>query len=121
MHILQATRNASQLNGSSVGLTRDQTTTYKLGAVYIPVPLDELVDVSALHPLGNESKSVFIQRHSEQRQDIRMPEVLPGNSLSAESLQPVYPGGYDGVGETLTLRMRSRSLVMYTRTTFMAT
>jgi len=67
MHILQATRNTSQLNGSSVGLMRDQMTTYKLGAVYILVPLDELIDVSVLHPLGNESKSVFIRRHSKQR------------------------------------------------------
>jgi len=60
MHILQATRNASQLNSSSVRLLRDQVTTYKLGAVYIPVPLDELVDVSVFHPLGNECKSAFV-------------------------------------------------------------
>jgi len=59
MHILQAIRNASQLNGSSVRLLQDQITTYKLGAVYMPIPLDELVDVSVLHPLRNESKSVF--------------------------------------------------------------
>jgi len=46
---------------------RDQMTTYKLSAVYMPVPLDELVYVSILHPLGNESKPVFVQRHSKQR------------------------------------------------------
>ena len=67
MHILQATCNASQLNGSSVTLLRDQMITYKLGAVYMPVPLDELVNVSVLQPLGNESKSVLVQCHSKQR------------------------------------------------------
>ena len=50
-----------------------------------------------------------------------MPEVPPGDPLSAESLQPVYLGGCNGVGETLTLRMRSRSLVTYARTTLIAT
>jgi len=50
-----------------------------------------------------------------------VPEVLPGNSLSAESLQPNYPGGRNGAGKTLTLRIRSRSLVMYARTTLIAT
>jgi len=67
MHILQTPRNASQLNGTSVRLLRDQVTTYKLGTVHMPVPLDELVDVSVLHPLGNESKPVSIQCHSKQR------------------------------------------------------
>jgi len=60
MHILQATRNTSHLNGSSVRLLQDQVSTYKLSAVYMPVPLDELVNVSVLHPLGNESKPVFV-------------------------------------------------------------
>ena len=50
-----------------------------------------------------------------------MLEVLPGNPFSAESLQPIYPGGYDGVDKTLTLRIRSRSLVIYARTTLIAT
>ena len=50
-----------------------------------------------------------------------MSEVLPGDPLSAKSLHPVYPGWYNGVGETLTLRMTSRSLVTYVRTTLMAT
>jgi len=39
---------------------RDQVTTYKLNAVYVLVPLDKLVDVAMFHPLGNESKPVFI-------------------------------------------------------------
>jgi len=51
-----------------------------------------------------------------------MPEVFPSDTLSAESLRSVYRGGHDGdVGKTLTLRMRSRSLVTYTRTTLIAT
>jgi len=53
MHILQPIRNASQLGSSSVGFLGDQVATYKLGPVYIPVPLDEVVDVSILHPIGN--------------------------------------------------------------------
>jgi len=61
VHVLQATRNVSQLNSRlSVMLLRGWVTTYKLGAVYILIPLDELVDVSVLHPLGNESKSLFV-------------------------------------------------------------
>ena len=50
-----------------------------------------------------------------------MAEVLPGDRLSAESLQHVYPDGCDGVGKKLTLRMRSRSLVTYARTSLIAT
>jgi len=60
MHILQASRNTNQLNGSLVKLLRGQVTAYKIGAVYIPVSLDELVDVSVVHPFGNESKPVFV-------------------------------------------------------------
>jgi len=60
MHILQTTRDASQLNGSLVRLLRNRVTAYKLNAVYILVPLDEVIDVSVPHPLGNESKSVFV-------------------------------------------------------------
>ena len=50
-----------------------------------------------------------------------MAEVLPGNPLSAESLRSVHESGHDGIGEALTLRMASRSLVMYARTTLIAT
>ena len=45
---------------TSVGLPWGQGTTHKLSTVYMPVPLDKLVDVSVLHPLGNQSKPVFI-------------------------------------------------------------
>ena len=67
MHIFQPTRNASQLNSPLARLLRDQVATYKLGAVYISISLDELVDVSVFHPLGNESEPVLVQRHSKQR------------------------------------------------------
>ena len=50
-----------------------------------------------------------------------MPEVLPSNTLSAEALRCFYQGGHNEPGTTLTLRMASRSLVTYTRTTLMAT
>ena len=61
VHVLQAIRNAGQLNGRpSAMLMQDRVTTYELGAVYMPIPLNELVDVSVLHPLGNESKLFFV-------------------------------------------------------------
>jgi len=66
VHILHPICNTSQLDGSSARLLRNQMTTYKLDAVYMPIPLDELVYVPILHPLGNESEPVFIQRNSEQ-------------------------------------------------------
>jgi len=60
VHVLQAFRNPGQLNGTSVGLLRDPGTTYEFPAVYMLVPLDEVVDVSVFHPLGNESKPVLV-------------------------------------------------------------
>ena len=61
VHVLYATCNAGQLNNQpSVLLLRDQVTTYKLDAIYVLVPLNKLVDVPVLHPLGNESEPVFI-------------------------------------------------------------
>ena len=66
MHILQAVRDPSQLGGASVSLLQDRVTTYKLGAVYMPIPLDELVDVSVFHPLGNHREPVFAHCHPEQ-------------------------------------------------------
>jgi len=50
-----------------------------------------------------------------------MPEVLPSDPLSTESLQRIHAYEYDNAGGRLTLRMTSRSLVMYTRTTLIAT
>ena len=63
MHILQAIRNASQLDRISARLLWGQVATYKLRAVYMPAPLDELVDVSVFHPLGNHRKPVFTHCH----------------------------------------------------------
>ena len=50
-----------------------------------------------------------------------MAKVLPCDPLSAESLRSIHEGGRDGTGRALTLRMRSRSLVTYARTTLIAT
>ena len=91
MHILQAVRNPSQLDSTSVSLLQDQVTTYKLSAVHLPIPPREFVDVPVFHPLGYHRKPVLTHRHPEEWQDIRMPEVLPGNAFSAESLQRVHP------------------------------
>ena len=86
MHIFQAIRNVSQLDSISVRPLRDQVTTYKLGAVYMSIPLNEFVDVSIFHPLGNHRKPVFTHRHPKQWYDVWMPKVFPGDSLSAEPL-----------------------------------
>jgi len=59
---------------------------YKLNAVNVPIPLDELVDVPIIHPLGNQSELIFAHCHSEEWQDVGMPEVFPGDTFSTESL-----------------------------------
>ena len=61
VHVLQTIGNADQLNGTSVRLLRDHATTYELGAVDVPILPNEIVNVSVFHPLGNQSKSVFVQ------------------------------------------------------------
>jgi len=61
MHVFQTISNAGQLNGTSVRLLQDQVTTYELGAVYVPILLNEFADVSVFHPLRYQSKTVFIQ------------------------------------------------------------
>ena len=121
MHILQTVRNINQLNSTLVRLLRGQAATYELSAVGVPIPLDELVDIPILHPLRNQSESVFTHRHPKEWQDVGMPEVFPSNTLSAESLGFVHSGVRDGADKILTPRMISRSLVMYTRITLIAT
>jgi hypothetical protein len=87
MHILQAIRNICQLPGGLVGHSSGSNTdAYKRSSVCIRVFSNELVGVAIVHPLGNHRKVVFAERHSKQRQDVRMPEMLPGHHLSAISL-----------------------------------
>ena len=73
----------------------EREATYELGAIHMLVLSNELDDVPMFHPLGNHCKPTFGDRHPEQRQDIRMLEVLPGHSLSAEALQCVHSYGHD--------------------------
>jgi hypothetical protein len=72
--------------------------THQLSAVRIFFLLDKLVDVPMFHPFGDHRKPLFAYRHSKQREDIWMPEVFPGDSFSAESLQPIcsYESGDAG-------------------------
>lgn len=78
---------------------------------------DELVDVSIIHPLRNHRKFVLADSHPKQRQDVGMPEMLPGNHLSAESLRYVDTGEWGAVtGRSLTLRMVLRLVVNTWRT-----
>ena len=60
MHILQAIRNTSQLNGTLGRLPRDQVVMYELSAVCMWIFPDELVDVSVFHPLRNQRKPVLV-------------------------------------------------------------
>ena len=93
---------------------------YKFSAVHMLLP-NELIDVPILHPLGDHCKPAFTHRHSNQWQYVWMPEVLPDNSFSTETLQRIYPYRCDDRRRRLTLRMTSRSSIMHTRTTLMAT
>ena len=60
MHILQAVRNTSQLNGTLERLPRDQVVMYELSAVCMWASPNELVDVSIFHPLRNQRKPVLV-------------------------------------------------------------
>ena len=87
MHILQAIRNIRQLTDESVRhLLGSNTDTYKRSPVCIGIHPNELVDISMVHPLGNNRKVALTERQSEQRQNVWMPKVLPGHHLSAKSL-----------------------------------
>ena len=98
-----------------------QGVTYKLNAVHMIVLLDEVVDVPMFHPLGDHREPAFAYRHSKQRKNIWMPEVFPGDSLSAKSLRSFHSYRSDTAGRRLTLRMTSGSSMRQTRTTLMAT
>jgi len=95
--------------------------TYELDAVNMPIPLDKIIDVPVFHPLRNQSEPVFSHSHSQEWQNMGMPQVFPSNALSTKPLQSARSDTRDGAGGRLTLRMTSRSLVRYTRTTLMAT
>ena len=73
------------------------------------------------HPLGDKRKPAFTYRHPKQWQDIWMPEVPPGDSLSAEVLQPIHPYRCHDARRRLTLKIMSRSSLRHTRTTLIAT
>jgi len=67
VHILQAFCNVNQLNIKLIRLLWDQAITYKFSTVHTPVSLDELVDVSIFHPLGDQSEPVFTHCHAKER------------------------------------------------------
>ena len=100
VHMRQTVRNVNQLNGTSVRLcgNGDRGATHKLDTVHTFVLSNKLDDITIFHPLGDHRKPVFTYRHSEEWQDVRMPEVLPGNSLSAEALQSIDSYGCGGAG-----------------------
>jgi hypothetical protein len=88
VHVRQAVCNVIQLNRISARFCGgDQRVTHKPSAVHMFVLLDELVDVPVFHPLGDHREPAFAYRHSKQWYNKWMPEVSPGDSLSAEPLQ----------------------------------
>ena len=95
--------------------------THKHSAADVLILPNELINVSILHPLGNHRQPVFTHCCSDEWQDVWMPEVLPGNCFSAESLQCIQLDECSGGNKTLTLRITSMSLVMYIRKTLTAT
>jgi len=96
--------------------------TYKFGAIRVWIPLNEVIDVSALHPFRNHRELPPNYRYTEKWQDVRVLEVFPGNRFSAESLQSTGLNRRKVcAGKTLTPRIPSKSLARSTRGTFMAT
>jgi hypothetical protein len=119
---MQAASNVNQLNRTSARFCGgDRRGTHKINAVHIFVLLDELIYVPMFHPLGDHRKPAFTYRHSKQWQDTLMPEVLPGDSLLTEPLQPIHPYRCHDTRRRLTLKMTSGSSLRLTRMTLMAT
>ena len=110
MEIFQPIRNIDQLHNISRVPVGIGGVTYKHRAVGVLILFNKLVDISIIHPFGNHCKPVFAYCHPKQRQDVRMPEVLPGDTLSAESLQCTRLHEFDRASGALTLRMTSNSL-----------
>ena len=121
VHVLQAIRNVNQLNSASARLTTGVVIIYKLSAINLHIPLDEIIDIPVFHPVRNQRKPVFTNCHSEKRQDVGMSQVFPSNTLSTKSLWSIQTDRWDGAGRRLTLMITSRSLVMYTCTALTAT
>ena len=61
----------------------DQGATHKLNAVRMFILPDGFIDVPVLHPFRDHRKPAFAYGHSKQWQDIWMPKVFPGDTLSA--------------------------------------
>jgi len=110
--MLQTIRNVNQLSNTLGRFASRGVVTYKLSTINLLILLDEIVDISIVHPLGNQSEPVFTHCHSNEWQDVRMSKVSPSNTLSTESLRSVHSYVCDGAGGKLTLRMTSRSLVV---------
>ena len=62
---------------------------YKLEGVRFPVRLEELIDISILHPFRYHHELGFIHGSTQKRQHIWMVKSAPCDNLLAESLQGV--------------------------------
>jgi hypothetical protein len=57
--------------------------THELCAVRIAVRLDELVDVTVIHPFRYHRKPLLPRIHTKEWENVWVLEVLPGSGLSA--------------------------------------
>jgi len=57
VHILQAICDINQLNSTLVRALWGRVIAYELNAVNMPIPLDKLVDISVVHPLGDQKRT----------------------------------------------------------------
>ena len=70
MKILQPVRNIHQLRRTVIpGSVEMNVVTHELDSIHLSVVLDELVDVTIIHPLRHQRKLRFllVQRRAEQR------------------------------------------------------
>jgi len=68
---------------------RNDSNTHELHSIGLSVLLNEFIDVPVIHPLGYHRIFVRFQVHTEKRENIRVPQVLPSNSFSAKHLRVI--------------------------------
>ena len=72
------------------GFLHEIIKTYKLDAVHLEVflELEVLDNIPLIHPLGDHAQFIFTDRHTKERENVRVLKVFPSCGFSAESLYP---------------------------------
>ena len=78
---------------------------YELEGVFFPVGLEEIVDISILHPFRYHHKLVFLHRDTQKGEHVRMAKSVPCHNLFAERLQ----GGSVSAGQGAIYTMRTHA------------